>query len=362
MKSVNTGERTFVDFGTERLSALCVGVGAGAEASPLIDVFQRLVRPWGSCRMGANPRYRSNVSDDHAPFEFAIGLSGGAPEVQAYVDVQSPEATLQANTVAARVLLESVAPTVGASLARLRKLESLFLPDEPAGPFALWIGASWMARRGVRLKAYLNPAVRGSAQTVAVVEEAFGRLGFERAWRNVAQALRHDGPRRDELAIVSLDLSASEDARIKLYIRHHRGAVRDIDAVARLATDYREGCVSEFYRTLAGDEGPYLAKPALTELAFTDPHADRPASVTLEFPIGSYVETDQVAAERIRHCLTAYGLSTGVYDEAIRCFATRALGDGSGIHAHVTLRWVRESPRIGIYLASEAYASASKEG
>jgi hypothetical protein len=328
-----------------------------------------------------NPRYCSSVSDDQAPFEFSIALSNGPPEVQVYVDVQSAEATLRRNTDRARALLEVVAPTVRASLARLRQVESLFFPDEPEGPFGMWIGASWDENKGIRLKAYLNPAVRGPERAHAVVGEALGRLGFERPWQKVGDVLAAGGRRRDEVGIVSLDLSSADEARVKLYVRHHHATVEDIDAVARLASDYRGDDVAAFYLAVAGGKGPFLEKPALTELAFTDRNSACPSSVTLEFPIGSYVETDEDAAQRIRHCLKVFGVASSAYDEAIRQFAIRPLGNGRGIHSHVTFRRIaapgggrpgldraappkRDSalPRIGIYLASEAYSSSRRAG
>ena len=88
-------ERTFVDFGTERLVALCGSFGAGSEARGFLRAFELLVHPWGQRRIGKSPAFRSEVADDGAPFEFSIALSSGHPELQVYVDPQAdPPAAL----------------------------------------------------------------------------------------------------------------------------------------------------------------------------------------------------------------------------------------------------------------------------
>ena len=165
-------------------------------------------------------------------------------------------------------------------------------------------------------------------------------------------------------------------------MRHHRATVKDIESVARLANAPRLDDVATFYSELAGHEGPFLKKPVLTELAFTDRDSDRPSAVTFEFPLASYVKSDAVACERILSCMAALGIPSDQYQSAIDAFATRPLSERAGIHAHVTLRHVpslaatilpaaetssrppgaasRASaailvPRLAVYFTSEAY-------
>ena len=349
--------KKFVEYGTERLVALCDAIGGRGDGQPdpLVGVFQRLVRPWGGRRVGARPKYRSSIADDGAPFEFAIAISHGTPEVQVYVEAQGDLPTLRSNMAAGRVLLEDVASDLGAPLDRLRQVESIFFPDDPHPPFTVWIGASCTAGRLRLLKIYLNPQVRGADLGLDLVAEAMARLGFARAWTTVRQHLSSGGDRRDEAGIVSLDLSNAEDARVKVYLRHHQATVTDLDAIARLARSYHPGDAATFYAAAAEHEGPYRGKPALTELAFVDPDAAWPASVTLEFPVGSHVATDEIASQRIVRCLAAFGLPSPPYLQAIRAFATRPLERGPGIHAHVTMTRAASGPRVGVYLASEAY-------
>jgi DMATS type aromatic prenyltransferase len=354
-------ERTFVDFGTERLVALCRSLGVGSEARSFTRAFELLIHPWGQRRIGESPAFRSEVADDGAPFEFSIALSSGPPEIQVYVDPQADPPTAASNLTTARASLEVIARELGAPLDRLRELEDLFLPVEPGPPFGLWIGASWASGREVRLKAYLNPHVRGRERGHQLVSEAMRRLGFERAWNDVKAVLSlNDG--RDEVGIISLDLSRSIAERIKLYVRHQLATVDSIGRVTRLTGEHSPSDVAAFYDALAGNPGPFSKKPAATVFAFADPASGHPCSAALEFPIGAYVETDEEARQRIGNCLSTFGLSPEPYERTIRAFATRPLDARAGIHAHVTLRRVAKGPRIAVYYASEAYTRGTPVG
>jgi hypothetical protein len=237
--------KTFAELGTERLLALCEGAGAGREVGGLLRVFRQLMLPWEQHRIGEQPRYRCAIADDAAPFEFSLALSDDTPEVQAYVEVQGEPPSLRANMLAGRALLESVASEVGAPLDRLRRVEQLFFPERPSPPFALWIGASCRAGRPIRLKAYLNPQIRGAEPAFGLVTEAMERLGFTRSWARLREILSaREG--RDEAAIVCIDLWSGADARVKVCLRHHRATVAEINTVARIAEDYQPGDVADF--------------------------------------------------------------------------------------------------------------------
>lgn len=377
-------EMTLLAYGTDRLMALCNAISPRADFDPLVGAFRRLMSPWGEQRVGDRPRYRSGISDDEAPFEFSIGISDAAPEVQAYVEAlgEPPEPAL--NMAAGRAALTLLANEVGASLDRFREIEHLFFPDVPKPPFSLWVGASWMAGREILLKAYLNPQVRGRAAAPALVGECMRRLGFAHAWEGVESALSLRRG-RDEPTIVCLDLSKANPSRIKVYVRHHAATLQDVGAIARLAERYDDGDAATFYSLLAGDGGRLFSKKGpITELAFVNTAAPRPTEVSLEFPIGSYVTTDADARERVLRCLAAFDLPSAAYERAIQAVATRPLDERAGIHAHVTLRRPPANslsdpppapaaspastsfsdssrsprPRIAVYFASEAYMPA----
>lgn len=351
--------RTFLEFGQERLGALCAVAGPSAPWREFRGLFERMLQPWGARPIGDFPLYASNVADDQAPFEFSIAFSDGAPEVQFYVEALAKVPSLASNMAAGRALLENVASDLRAPLDRLSLVKDLFFPTEPHGPFTIWTGVSCAAGGEIQLKAYLNPQVQGSAMTSHVVGEAMSRLGFAAQWAKVNDARSASSERLDEIGIVSMDLSSAAGARVKVYIRHHRATLKDIRTFVSAAAGQSADDAAMFYGALADNEGPFLQRPLITEFTFSDLNLERPTSFTLEFPIGSYVTSDEVACARVAECLRRFDLSPDRYVAAVRAFATRPLDERSGIHAHVTLRRQQRRPRIAIYLASEAYARAA---
>jgi DMATS type aromatic prenyltransferase len=347
-------------FGRERLLALstakaCALAEDGQRA--LLRAYDALTRDWGTALVGVRPAFPSNIADDEAPFEFALALCQAGTEVQVYVEPQAPSPSLSENLRVGRALLEHVAPKFGVPLGRLRLLEPLFFPeppDEPQGAFALWIGASWsQARRAFKLKVYLNPQIRGATRREELVGEALRRLGFGEAWLALRSALRPV----DELAILSLELGAAAEARVKVYVRHPGATLADIARMAAVAAEHDPRDLGAFYASVAGDATHFSGKPLITEFSFVDALGAprQPRTVTLEFPLGAYVASDADAATRVRRCLARFGVASRPYDEALAAFARRPLADDRGLHAHVTFSRVAGLPRIGVYLASEAY-------
>jgi DMATS type aromatic prenyltransferase len=349
-------QRSLLEFGSKRLTALCRAAGEPQSFAEYLELFEDMLRSWGNRRIGATPLYPSQVADDEAPYEFAIAVSEGAPELQFYVDPLGKAGTLRSNMRVARGLLERLAAARGVPLARLRLVEDLFFPRDPQPPFALWIGASAAAGRPIKLKAYLNPQVRGAQTSVEVVAEALRRLGFQRAWERLRGALCSPGrAHHDELAILSLDLSNAESARAKVYIRHHHATASELATIAAITGEHSPDQVLEFYSLLSGGQGPFTRKPPITEHTFMDADKTCPSATTLEFPIGGYVDTDATARRRVLELLKTVGLPALTYDKALHALALRPLAEGRGIHAHVTLRRDHGSPRVGVYFASEAY-------
>ena len=352
-------KRTFLEFGQERLAALCAAAAPGASWREFLALFERMLQPWGGRLIGDFPPYASNVADDQAPFEFSIAFSDGAPEVQFYLEALGKVPNLASNMEAGRALLANVASDLRAPLDRLSLVNDLFFPPEPHGPFTIWTGVSCRAGGEIQLKAYLNPQVQGCTMTSQVVGEAMSRLGFAAPWARVNAARSLSSERLDEIGIVSMDLSSAAGARVKVYIRHHRATLKDIGTFVSAAAGQSADDVAMFYGALADSEGPFLRRPVITEFAFSDLDFERPTSFTLEFPVGSYVTSDDVASARVAECMRRFGLSPDRYVAAVRAFATRPLAERSGIHAHVTLRRQQQRPRIAIYLASEAYSRSA---
>lgn len=365
-REVGAGSRlTLGALGRERLLALsaapaCAISEEGQRA--LLRAYDTCTRDWGAVPVGDRPAYASEIADDEAPFEFALALSRAGTEVQVYVEPQAPVPSLAENLRVARAVLARMARDFAADLGRLPLLEPLFFPgppDEPQGRFGLWIGASWSeARRAFKLKVYLNPQIRGAARREELVGEALRRLGFGEAWRTLRASLRPS----DEPAILSLELGDAAAARVKVYVRHPSATLAEIARVAAVAEEHDPADLDAFYASVAGEAGPFAGKPLITEFAFVTAGGAsprRPRTVTLEFPLGAYVASDADAAARVRRCLARFGIASAPYDDGLARFARRPLGDGRGLHAHITLSRVAGLPRVGVYLASEAYRRSS---
>lgn len=344
--------QSMVDFAAARVAALSAALGISPDAHPLCQVVRRLGRSWGERRVGQAPAYFSNIADDGGAFELSAAFSPGAPELQVYVEPQGDAPGLRSNMAAGLVTLRSIASELAAPLERWSAIEGLFFPDDPRPPFTLWLGASFSEERGLLLKVYVNPQVRGRERASGLVAEAMKRLGFERAWARVADAVVASEARA-EIAILCIDLSA--ECRVKAYVRLPQTTVAHIEALARVAEDHRAGDAERFYAAVGESAGPFLEKPPLVEFALVDGAADAPTGVTYEFPIGSYVESDEEACRRVAKAMATFGLEADAYERAIRAFALRPLAERNGLHAHVTLRRAG-GPRIAVYLTTEGYS------
>ena len=204
-------------------------------------------------------------------------------------------------------------------------------------------------------KVYLNPQVRGRGERAALIQQALERLGFARAWPALADLLSVRGAHADEFVYLSMDLESTEDARIKVYFRHHAATLEHLEAVASIIPTVKPGEVSRFCTLLTDSTGPFLARPIITCFSLTNPHHAHPSAGTLYLPIGSYVKDDAQARERNRACLAHYGLDVETYDRILKELPARPLDAGVGMHVYTSLRIGIPKPRVTLYFGPEAY-------
>jgi DMATS type aromatic prenyltransferase len=348
---------SFADFGADRLSRLCHAVGSKEQARDAAGVFRQMLAPWGERAVGAQPRWPSDIVDDHTPFELSISLGGSRPEVRVLVEAQGETPTLRAQQQAGRALSARLERDFGADLGRLRRVEDLFLPADPRGDFALWHAASFRGGRPIDSKVYLNLQARGRPLAPALAEEALVRLGMSRAWPSFARIAASRGFDADELLYFSLDLSARPDARVKIYVRHHRATARELEAALALAPQYEPGHAARMIHALGGGEGPFTARALVTCFSYVEGDLERPSEATLYFPIGGYVAHDLEATARISLYLKEIGVSTSAYEAAIEAVAWRPLDRGVGLQSYVSLRHEQGQPRLTMYFGPEAYST-----
>ncbi|HRI50148.1 MAG TPA: tryptophan dimethylallyltransferase family protein [Pseudomonadota bacterium] len=354
IKKFSDPSPTLAEVGTERLAALCRAVGFdAAQAEAAQAIFRRFAIHWGGRRVHAGPPQRSDITDDHTPFEFSIAIDGGAPELRFLVEVQGDQPSLAAHWTAAAAINRGLAADFGAELERLRAVAELFAPTAHTPRFALWHAVCLTPGAPPSFKVYLNPQARGVRESAALVKAALTRLGFGAAF---AQLPVCKG--RDSYIYFSLDLSGQKEARVKIYTAHHDALSTDIEAAVAGAEGHVAGQAREFCVAMAQTPGPYALRPVLTCLSFVQGRA-RPSYATVHFPVRAYADDDQVIKDRVLRYLGPQGAAP--YTRALAAFARRPLAAGIGMQTYVSLRINKGIKRLTVYLAAELFTAERAE-
>jgi DMATS type aromatic prenyltransferase len=349
----NRGRR-LVDFASERLAMLCDAAGMHAETRQITQTFASLLSPWGNMRLGQASAWQSEISDDNTPVEFSVTIAKGRAEVRVLFEPQGDEPTLASFRSAGLLFNERLEREFGASLARFRLLQDLFLPEGMEGPFAVWSSAVFAPGERPSFKAYFNPQARGTEQAESLVKEALQRLGLHRAWSALEQSAVRRGPVLDELKYFALDLSADAHARVKVYVRHHAASPDDLENASSMAQSYVPGEARQFVRAMRGGDQRLNVRAPFTCSSFVGECDDRPAATTLYVPICAYVRDDAAAEARVQQYLRQKDVDHSLYSAILNGFAHRPLDAGVGMQSWIALRRYQGVARLTVYLATEA--------
>lgn len=349
--------RTLFDHGTSALRSLCEALDSPQLHAPAERVFRALSSSWGERVVAGAPPFPSDVSDDHAPFEFSIAFGGPATELRVLFEVQGDPPGLESNQRAARAFTRALGGEPGVDLARYHAIEDLFLPPDPTGAFAVWHAVCLSTHARPSYKIYLNPQARGPARTAEVVEEALARLGYGRSWPHLSGSAGRRGPEADEIRYFALDLSDSADARVKVYFRHHRASTQDLEQAFTAASSHTEGDVTDFCATIAGP-GPFTGRSVGSCFAFVGGQ-EQPAKATLYLPTAGYVEHEGEVVSRTSKWLEGQGLSGLAYRRAVEAIARRPLESCAHLQSYVAFRRDKEGLRFTSYISPEVYETAA---
>jgi DMATS type aromatic prenyltransferase len=352
IKTLAVGPSNLGEHGAQRLSALARVTGLEAQLGTMQRIFGEALGVWGRAPLDGPPPWRSDVCDDHAPYEFSVAVGGGRPELRVLVEARGESAGLRSNQVEGKRLNAWLEREYGAELGRLRKIEDLFDVADPEGPFVYWHAVSFLPGRAPEFKLYLNLYARGRARAAAIAEESLARLGFGAAWPAVAAVAMRRGPGLDVPTCLSLDLTAHRP-RLKLYLRHLDATPEALEAACGVARNAAPGRVREFCESLLGP-GPYARKGAMTCLAFVEGDDDRPGSSTIYCPVSAYAPDDRSARDRIAGYLGRHGLPVNAYAGCLEAVAQRPLEAGVGLQSYASLKWA-DGPKVTVYLAPEVY-------
>lgn len=341
--------------GTNRLVRLCHATGLESQTDAVLSMFSRLLAPWGNEVLGDAPTWPSDAGDDHTPYEFSAAF-GDRTEVRLLVEPLGSPPSLESNRDRALEVLADLATDHPISMERLDKVRDLFLPERPQGLFSLWLGVSF-SPGAPDVKLYMNPEAQGPGKAAALVEEAMVRLGFPKGWHAITRSIVRRGRELDELKYFSLDMTPSETARVKVYVRHLDATPDDCEIAASIARSHRPGDVVDFVHAMApGENGVLPGRPPATCLSFIDGADERPAAATHYFPVnGGYAVNDAAVAARIRSYLTSTGASTEAYDQCLAAAAERPLDAGIGIQSYAAIRREKKGVRLTTYFALELF-------
>jgi DMATS type aromatic prenyltransferase len=333
---------------------LCYAARFGDETSKVVETFRTLISPWGDRSMVQVSDWVSDISDDNTPIEFSVAIAGEHVEVRVLFEPQADEPTVRAHRDVGIAFNERLEREFGANLAQFRKLQDLFLPDDPQGPFAVWSSAVFSPGKPPSFKAYLNPQVHGADQAQDVVIEGLARLGLLESWPKLTRTVLRRGPELDELKYFALDLSAGAEARIKLYVRHHAATPEDLEVAASAAANYVAGETLDFVRAMRGSGERLQERAPFTCSSFVGPERDHPASTTIYVPICAYANDDAAVLDRVRTYMDERHMPSSVYESIVWGFANRPLTEGIGMQPWIALRRFDDVMRMTIYLATEA--------
>jgi DMATS type aromatic prenyltransferase len=346
--------QTYVECGVNKLTALCQSVGLGNQTAQIIEVFQGITASWGNKKVGDKSGWQSDVSDDCAPFEFSLALDADRVELRILIEAQGQAASLASNWQAGLELNQYLAKNYQVSLDRFNQIADLYTPTNAAAKFSMWHAVCFTADRAPSFKVYLNPQAHSRGRSAATIEESLVRLGFTHAWPTLAETAAQRGPDQDEFVYFSLDLAADDQARVKVYLRHHDATPTELEAALSAARNYVVGDAIEFCQAMAPEQTIFAAKPAISAFSWVTGDQATPSTGTLHLPISNYAINDQQVGDRLDLYFIQHGLPVAMYQSAIQALATRSLAAGVGMHSYTSLRREQQQRHVTLYLNPEA--------
>ena len=336
-----------------RLGRLLMALEQGHMLQPATRVAGLLGTGWGEVRAEEGPLWPSDITDDHTPFELSLALGDGAETVRLLSEPQDArQPSLVTSWRVARDIHEELARQWQARPDVFDSVADLFAPEKGArASFSIWHSAIFEANSAPAFKIYLNPNIHGVAHGSEVVEACLSRLGLSESWSSLARkALTRPG---DIPLYVSLDLSAAQNARAKVYVAHRDATAREVADVLARVPGFKGELVEHWCSTLLGGEGPYTARPPITCFALRRSDSQL-YSGTLHLPIRCYTDDDFSAARQI--CGLLGYQQRLAYMRALTAFSQRPLEVDKGMQTYVSLRPSPGVQAATVYLAPQVYS------
>lgn len=328
-----------------------------SETAETVSEIREALRPWGDSPIGSRCAAPSFVSEDGFPAELSLSWKGAEPEVRILFESLGAVPSALSNQEAGRALTRRLVHRDGVSIDRYLKIEDLFVVDDPE-PYrpSVWHSLAWSPGEGRRYKVYLNPQAHGVDRAYEVVGEAMSRLGLATAWQPVERRGRELAERGHELEFFALDLTSSQNSRVKVYFRHGEMPMPELDTVASFALRHDPERAASARRMIYGEDRGLASNEPMTCLAFRqDEEEAAEANVYLRLPDNA--ANDAEALARISALMRSEGIDPGRYAEVIAGLAVAPLTATIGMQELVSYRTTarEESADVGVYLRFSTY-------
>lgn len=348
-RATRTARNSYVEMAEQKLAGMFDAVGASRQRMrEAAGLLRDVTYPWGLGDVPPRLRYFSAAANDGAPIELSMGWQRDRTEVRATFEPLGADASPSERLRAARDVTESLGHHPGASLARYREVEDLFIPRQPLTTFTAIHSVVWQGDRAPWFKIYLNPQARGSGQAAPLVGEAMRRLGFAEQWEAVRRRLA--GPAlsgmASEIVYFALDLRATDDARVKIYLRHAGATPEQLDHLAGAAEEHVAGEVTDVCRTVSAKLAP---KPPITSFTLLG-SAARPQRCTVNLPISPNMDDDAEGRRAVAAAFRFTGLDPAPCERALAALAPSP--ETSNMLNYVA---VTGQSRLTVFLSLEAH-------
>jgi hypothetical protein len=337
---------------TGQLRALCMAVGVEERADTACAAMEGIMGDWGGWPFERVERIRS-FSEDGTPFETSVAFEDRGVAVRGVV--AAPAASAGRSWQIGLRTNRRLEADFGANLARFERVRGLFAPDDAAGACSIWHAFSLEPDGQLVFKVYLIPAPAHADGAGARVAEALERLGLDGAWTAVERVVAL-GRGSVALTFFSLDLTAGDAARAKVYLHHRASGSQGIERVLALSPHHQPGDAELVLNALTRTGERYSHFLPVTHIAFTRDAAPTPSSVVLHVPLGAHARTDEIALERIGALVGRAHLPA--IERAVRAVARRPLAAGAALISWVSARRTDSGMRVTLYLAGEAFGGS----
>jgi hypothetical protein len=320
------------------------------------SLFRSISAPWAQDRLGAEPPFPNDITDDGTPFEFSVGFESETPELRLLFESQlagQPPSTWSSWEAGLNLQRELRRGSI-IDTTRFEQVGPLFAPAAnhvgSSLRFALWHAAVLRGAAPPLFKAYVNPEVQGVASAPALVSEAFQRLNMLASANFVRDRLASD----TRILYFSLDLEASQEARVKVYLSADRPAA--VEALVQGSANCQPRAARNWLQKLAPGMDHFAERPVLVCFAFSGDESTPKA--TVHVPIRCCVPSDEVALRRTQQLLPER--SATQLERALRAVAARPLSESKGVLTYVSLRALADQVRVTTYLGPCAYTPTSR--